>query len=866
MSQQASLINLHISPPRASSGMINRPRLTALARLLTQYRLCLVHAPAGSGKTTLLAQWHESLLESDVKTVWYSAGEADRDPFAFADGLMLAFKASFSEIGASMAARDEPDAITRLVALVVRCVEAAPIALFVDDYHLAEGGDGGETINRIFAARIPNMTIVLASRTRPSIPIGRLRVSGEILEVPVEDLFFDEAETEAFFQASSGVTLTSEESRQMHGYTEGWAAGLRLASLVLGRTPSAFAATPPTGSHRAFAEYFLEEVILGLPEKICRFLAMTSILDALNSGLCNAVTGWEDGSEVLEYLEEVQLFVVRLPGSQRWYKYHHLFQEFLLARLYAETHADIAALHSRAAQWFIENGSPMEAVRHAFLARRPDWAAEMIESYCLYDYLSHGRFEIFSRWMQQLPRDAREERPLLLFLQVWRFINMRRFLQAEQTLRTIEDLAADKTSRLSVIARETGLDVDGRLHLMRALIGAYGGDIAGGLAHIDELAGRELDHLAFGSVDLDSIHSYFALQAGDLTLAEKLTWRAKGIYDEIAVHWGGLHSRAIAAMCYIARGLMQEAKDVAEDALRIARGNFAEHSYMVALPSVLLGVVAFDRGDFEEAEQLWIRAMPSENATDVSGLCERVLIATTGLVRVYDATGRSDKGTNVLVRASRRAYETEDFRLEFQLAIERANRAFRLGNRSEGLREWERLSLHLPEAERRFPASAWQIWDPFHVVTARAMMETGQAAAAGEGLRDVEARAGREGRLLSALQVSRLIGQLEGATRAPASEQQVKVGRLQDVYLDIAPANARQVLSPRRAVSVSEPLAGALTRREEEVLELMRWGLSNGEIAAKLRININTVKSHTKNLFSKLGVKSRTQAVLKGLG
>lgn len=750
--------------------------------------------------------------------------------------------------------------------MMARCARIEPLALFVDDYHLAEGGDGGETINRIFAARIPNLTIVLASRNRPSIPIGRLRVSGEILEVPVEELFFDENETEAFFQASSGVSLTSEESRQMHVYTEGWAAGLRLASLVLGRTPGAFSATPPTGSHRAFAEYFLEEVILGLPDGIYDFLTMTSILDALNPGLCNAVTGRNDGSEVLAFLEEVQLFVVRLPGSQRWYKYHHLFQEFLQARLYAEPHPNLAELHSRAAQWFIENGSPMDAVRHAFLARRPDWAAEMIESYCLYDYLSHGRFEIFARWMQQLPRDAREERPLLLFLQVWRFINMRRFLQAEQTLRTIENLAADETSRMSLIARETGLDVKGRLHLMRALIGAYGGDIASGLAHIEDLQGRELDQLAFGQVDLDSIHSYLALQVGNLALAEKLTWRAKGIYDEIAVHWGGLHSRSIAAICYIARGLMQEAKGVAEDALRIARSNFAEHSYMVALPSALLGVIAFDRGEFEEAERLWIRAIPSENATDVSGLCERILIATTGLARVYDVTGRSDKGTNVLVRASRRAYETEDFRLEFQLAIERANRAFRLGNRAEGLREWEWLSLHLPEAQRRYPPSAWQIWDAFHVVNARAMMEAGQTSAALAKLRAVEAKAGQDGRVLSGLQVARLIARLEGAASSAATPQHPELGNLLDAFLDITPANLSPSLVNRRDISASEPLAGALTQREEEVLELMRWGLSNSEIASKLRININTVKSHAKNVFSKLGVKSRTQAVLRRLG
>jgi LuxR family maltose regulon positive regulatory protein len=779
--------------------------------------------------------------------------------------LLRAVEASVIRAGEIFSSPDQPDALARLVALTARCAGFGPFALFVDDYHLAESGDGGETINRILAARIPQLTVVLASRNRPLIPIGRLRVSGEILEVPVEQLFFDEAETEAFFQASSGLSLTAEESRQMHGYTEGWAAGLRLASLVLGRMPGAFSATPPAGSHRAFAEYFLEEVILGLPQEVYRFLTITSVLDALNAGLCDAVTRRNDGNEMLSFLEEAQLFVVALPGVQRWYKYHHLFQEFLQARLYAEPSTDHTELHSRAAQWFIENGSPMDAVRHAFLARRPDWAAEMIETYCLFDYLSHGRFEVFSRWMQQLPRDAREERPLLLFLQVWRSINMRRFLQAEQTLRTIEALAADKASRMSVIARETGLDVEGRLHLMRALIGAYGGDLTSGLAHIHELGGRDLDQLAFGKVDLDSIHSYLALQAGELELAEKLTWRAKGVYDGMAVHWGGLHSRSIAAMCYIARGLMHEAESVAEDALRIARSNFGEYSYMVALPSVLLGIIAFDRGEFKNAEQLWLRALPSENATDVSGLCERVLTATVGLARVYDATGRSDEATNIMVRASRRAYETEDFRLEFQLATERANRAFRLGSPAEGLREWERLSLHLPEAERRFPSSAWQIWDAFQVAEARSMMETGQTAAALAKLSTVEARASQEGRILSALQVARLIASFK-CVNTVATPPHSELGNMLNAYLDIPRASLNVGKGNRRSVSSMAPADDALTQREEEVLELMRWGLSNAEIASKLDININTVKSHTKNIFSKLGVKSRTQAVLLALG
>ncbi|OLP61945.1 hypothetical protein BJF93_07410 [Xaviernesmea oryzae] len=851
-----------MAPPRPSQGVIERPRLTELAHLLVRHRLVLVHAPAGSGKTTLLAQWHEILTAANVSTVWYSTHDTDRDPLSFTDGLIRALEPLTQDGGATaLSLIDPPDALAHLIDLVARRSAQGALALFIDDYHLAEGRDGGETIHRLLTARLPHFTIVLASRNRPQIAISRLRVSGDVLELPVEDLFFDETETEAFFRAASSVPMSPQESRDMHRYTEGWAAGLRLASLLIGTMPGAMAVSPPAGSHRAFADYFLEEVMLGLPEAVHGFLTRTSILDALHGDLCNAVTERGDGNEILSFLEEAQLFLVALPGAPRWYKYHHLFQEFLQARLYTEDGGTVAELHSRAARWFLENGSPLDAVRHAFLGRQPAWAAELIERYCLYDYLSHGRFELFSRWMQQLPQDAREERPLLLLLQVWRSINLRRFAQAEQTLRTIELAASNETSRMSMIARETGLDISGRLHLMRALIGAYDGDIAAGLAHIAQLEGRELDQLAFGQVDLDSIHSYLALHAGDLELAERLTWRANGVYDAMSCHWGAIHSRCIAAMVSLARGLMRDAEEVLQDALAIAERHFGAQSYMVALPSGLLGLIAFDQGQLARAEQLLTRAMPVDTASDVSGLCERVVAATIGLARLYDATDRADQATAVLMRASRRAYESENFRLELQLALERADRAFRRGYPAEGMREWERLRLHLPEAQRRFPKACWMIWDAFHVVEARAACEAGQKEAATARLRYMGAAARAQGRSVMAARMEQEFPWMLDDQMAAEKGAAPVLG----VFLPSCAPQTSPSAPRRSAIPLRNPAPGGLTQREEEVLDLMRLGLSNGEIAQRLDVNINTVKTHSKSIFSKLGVKSRTQAVLRVL-
>ncbi len=530
--------------------------------------------------------------------LWYSLSSDETDPLGLADYLLIVLGAE-----AASAAEDRGEALQRVRAALETRGRGRPVTLFVDDFHLCEERDGLRTLSALMAARIPGLTMVIAGRSRPSLPLGRWRASGEMMEISLEEQQFSAAEAEEFFRTSSLPALPQALAQAMEHLIEGRAAGLSLMILVMRRGGGADAlAEALQGGHRNFVDYFLEEVLAGLPLETQDFLIETSILDSLSTDLCRAVTGRDDAGLILDGLEEAKLFIVALPGSQRWYRYHHLFQDFLQNRLFLRGGPAAATLHRRAANWFLTAGNPLEAVSHAFAAKDAGWAAELIERYCLYDYLSFGRFETFARWMQQLPREAREARPLLMFLSVWRLINRRHFPQALQLLDAIE---ARQDERGAARLAPAELDVSGRLHLMRALTGAYSGDLASARSHIDALADTRLDDLAFGQVDLDSIHSYVALREGRMALALQLTWNAHHQYEAIACHRGVIHSLCIVAMAELAGGQVEEAGKVLEIAYARAREQFSERSYMVALSTALLGQQRFLLGDLERAEALW---------------------------------------------------------------------------------------------------------------------------------------------------------------------------------------------------------------------------------------------------------------------
>jgi LuxR family maltose regulon positive regulatory protein len=321
-------------------------------------KLTLISAPAGFGKTTQLSEWRMIHLDSEYPLAWVSLEEADNDPSRFLSYLIAALQAIEADTGESVLnslRSPQPPPIESVLTTLVNEIAAIPkdFALVLDDYHVIEVEPVHDATTFLLEHMPPNAHLVIASRVDPPLPLARLRARGQMTEMRADDLRFTPEETAAFLRGVMGLDLPEESVTALEERTEGWIAGLQLAALsVRGREDiSGFIATL-RGSSRYIVDYLAEEVLRRQPEGVRAFLLQTSILDRLSGPLCDAITDRADGQEMLERLERANLFTIPLDEERRWYRYHHLFSEFLCEHLRRTRPDQEPRLHRKASSWY----------------------------------------------------------------------------------------------------------------------------------------------------------------------------------------------------------------------------------------------------------------------------------------------------------------------------------------------------------------------------------------------------------------------------------------------------------------------------------------------------------------------------------
>jgi LuxR family transcriptional regulator, maltose regulon positive regulatory protein len=883
-----SLVSTKLRPSQARPKLVARPQLTAALERETGRKLTLISAPAGFGKTTLLVEWLRERAGGEGCVAWLSLDEGDNDPVRFMSYLVVALRRTGEEeIGESVlvALRSpEPPRIEAMIAALVNEIADLPreLTLVLDDYHLIDSQSVHGVVSFLLEHLPENVHLIVASRVDPPLQLARLRARNQMIHLDATDLSFTSEEASTFLNEVMGLELSAEELATLEERTEGWIAGLQLTALSMqDRKDVSGFIKAFSGSYRDVLDYLAEEVLARQPERVRDFLLQTSILDHLTGSLCDALTGRSDGQEMLERLERENLFVVALDEERKWYRYHHLFADFLRARLERESPQRVGELHLRASDWDERNERLSSAIGHALFAPDHDLAARLIEE-GVEGAVERGEGATALRWLEALPTEAKRRRPRLFVEHAVALVITGRPDDAEPLLKEAE--------RAAEVDGEDGQFLLGFASTVRSWRARLRGDAPEAV----DLARRALSFLPEAEAP---IRNYAAVRLGDalravgnLTAADEAYAEAAEIGRAAHHAYGRLAGMVMHARVQAEQGRLREADEAFRHALRLLTEGGYELSPAAGVVHIGLGALLYERNDLDGAERELERGMElAERTGDVSTL----VWAYVTLSR--NKRARGDEGA-ALERARQAERVARDSGADLQIAIALAwmtrlllgrrdlteavafkqERAANAENAADAARVVDRLtSARVLQAQGRHREA---------LALLEKLGETAEATGLMGDLIEILAlqalalwAGGKKERAMSALAEALTLAEPEDYVRTIVDEGPQMATLLSEVLgakqrgrtdlLRRVPAHyLKKLLAAleRDAASAASPAAGLpepLSERELEVLRLIASGKSNRGISSELFVSVGTVKTHINNLYRKLDAHSRTQAL-----
>ena len=893
MSTPVLATKLYIPPPRPKAVL--RPRL--IERLNEGGRLTLISAPAGSGKTTLVSEW---LAGCERPAAWLSLDEGDNDPTRFLTYLVAALQTIAADIGEGvlgMLQSPQPPPTKSILTVLLNEITTIPdnFALILDDYHVIEVQPVDDALTFLLEHLPPQMHLVIATREDPNLPLARLRAQSQLTELRASDLRFTPVEAAEFLNQVMGLNLSAEDIAALETRTEGWIAGLQMAALSMqGRSDTARFVKAFAGSHRFVLDYLVEEVLQRQPEHVRNFLLQTAILDRLSGPLCDAVTGQEDGRGVLDALERGNLFVVPLDDERRWYRYHHLFADVLQAYLMDAQPGRVPTLHRRASEWYEQNRLPSEAIRHALAAGDFERAAGLIE-------LAWSAMDINMQsatwlgWAKALPDELIRARPVLSVGYAWALLDggetetvEARLRDAEWWLDTMADMRGQSEAPLAgmvIVDEEQFRFLPASIGTARAYRALALGDVPGTVKYarqaLDLTPGQDRVRRTQATALLGlALYASGDLEAADRSLADfQANMRKAG---DISTAIGITFTLANIRM---ARGRLREAVSTYQQALQLAASQ--GEPMPVGTADLYRGISELycERGDLEAAAQQLLTSKKLGEQAMPTGWQHRLCVAEA---RIREVQGNLDGALELLDEAGRLYIRSPlpDVRpiaaLKTRVWVRQGRLTEALGwVREQGLsvddelifvREFEHITLARVLVAKY---KSNRVHGAIHEATGllKRLLQ-----AAEEGLRTgsviemlVLQALAREAQgdippALASLERALALAEPEGYVRVFVDEGQPMAALLREAAKHgIAPnyvSRLRAAFSRAEdGTSIAQLLPEPLSKRELEVLRLLGSELTGPEIARGLFVSLNTLRTHIKNIFNKLGVNNRRAAI-----
>lgn len=860
-------------PPRS----VQRARLIERLDEGSDQHLTLVSAPAGFGKTTAITAW---VAGCGRPVAWLSLDAGDGDPARFMTHLIAALQTIHPQIGQSVLealVSPQPPRMDAILTVVLNDIVALPerFILVLDDYHVVDARTVDDAVTFLLEHMPPQMHLVISTREDPQLPLARLRARGQMTELRATDLRFSPAEATAFLNDVMGLQLATEDVSALGSRTEGWITGLQLAAISMrGRDDATDFIASFTGSHRFVLDYLVEEVLHQQPAPVQQFLLRTSILDRMCGPLCDALMldSAMAGRATLEYLEQVNLFVIPLDDERRWYRYHHLFAELLRQRLHESAADDVTDLHARASAWFEEQGLEFEALHHAAAANDLERAERLIEAQGMPLYVRGGAVPVLN-WLESLPESALDARPSLLVM----FASV---LSVVGRLARVEAKLVAAETAIRALAPDDELDqpreLVGRIADLRAMVALMTGDMSQ-METIIAQSRRALEYLPTTSLRLRAA-TIWRLGLAHQRLGRRAPARSAFAESMAASEMSGyLHMNIMATTCL---GWMEEfdlqlhqASETFQRVLQLV----GDPPWGVACEAYVgLARIVYEWNDLDTAWEHGQQSVRLAHQVDASSfVSSEVFLARLQLAR-GDVTGAiaALAETERVVRQKGFVFRLPEIATAQVRALLRAGH---LGEAERLARDHNLLAgqarVHLAQGDPSAALAVLEQWrqqveaKEWQDERLRAMLlqalahhALGDLDAALLPLADALALAEPSGFIRLFLDEGAPMNELLSVALARGIRPDY-TGTLQAAFDAERPASDYATEAP--PVPNTQPLIEPLSQRELEVLRLIAAGLSNREICDRLYLALNTVKGHNRVIFSKLQVERRTEAVAR---
>ncbi len=915
MAETFPIIQTKLYRPPLQADFIPRPQLLAQLDGWQQRPLTLVSAPAGYGKSTLVSAWLESL---DGPTAWLSLDEQDNDLEVFLTYFLACIQTSF------------PGAVDDTVALIGGA-ELPPLrvlsnslanelnrlpkrlVLAIDDYHVISRSRIDELLSGFLKHPPRPLHLVIVTRTNPQINLNRLRALGQVMEIRTQQLRFSVLDTMELLERLLQVEVDKYAASLLEDKTEGWVTGIRLAALSMRHRDNAQELLSRIASERRYVwDYLISEVLSALKPEIQDFLVETAVLDRFCAPLCDAVVGESDaesgmpfgasaaGSQsILEALRQDNLFIIPLDGQRRWFRYHHFFQQILLAELkkrYSED--EIAVFHLKASSWYKQAGLVDEALQHALDAGDGLAAAQLVEENAR-ALLDEDRWHVLERWMARLPDSVIRQRPRLLIAKAWVRFHQFAIQSIPPLLKLAESILED-----DVTAQPLWGEVD--------FFWGHHWYWQGQRTRSLDLLNRALEripkahHLARGEAEL-----WWGLASQMCGQKEEAVRRLKRwLYDEQEPH-PGRQTKLPGSLIFVYL-LSGEFNDAAQMSRQLHElGTKHNNRYIKAWASYLQGLIHYYWNDLDGATRHFDKAVSDRYILHTAAAVESLV----GLALTYQALGQPD---SVEATASLLLEYVQGINFPASMTVTRSCQArlsLMQGDLESAL-HWLEMA-DLATADQPSDPGVMFFWlEVPHVTQCRILVAQGSAASlqeAGEKLAEYGKIAKGQNntrQLIDILLLQSLVYQKQSQSDEALATLERAItlaepGGFIRPFLDlgsemaelldrlsqrgVAPAYSARILaafpdemkdeSPLQVAdgadlsiaastleqAPSSSLVEPLTARELDVLALMAQGLTNKEIAQRLVISHGTVRQHAYNLYRKLQVNTRQQAVIKAV-